>query len=87
MGMMNRPNENIRRALEMARRLTLLADKGDVESQDDGCAVLYGVVRDCAYKIRGRAEREREVHRTLGIWDSRQGMAGAIRATGARQAN
>jgi len=53
----------------MSRRLTILADEGEASSRDDGCAVLYGVIRDCAYKIKGRAEREKEVHKVLGIWD------------------
>ena len=54
--------EHIRDALEIARKLIILADEGELASQDDGCRVLYGVVRDCAYKIRGQAEREREAH-------------------------
>jgi hypothetical protein len=59
----------IRRALELANGLTVLADEGEAECLDDGCAVLYGVIRDCAYKIRGRAEEEREVHKLRGLWD------------------
>jgi len=62
-------NRNLKEALEVSRRLTILADEGEASSRDDGCAVLYGVIRDCAYKIRGRAERERDVHKVLGIWD------------------
>lgn len=68
---MNRtPNNNLKEALEISRQLTILADNGEASSRDDGCAVLYGVIRDCAYKIRGRAERERDVHKILGIWDN-----------------
>jgi hypothetical protein len=63
------PNRNIKEALELSRQLTILADEGEASSRDDGCAVLYGVVRDCAYKIKGRAEREREIHREKGLWD------------------
>ena len=61
-------NENIKQALELARRLTILADEGEADSQDDGCIVLYSVIRDCAYKIRIEAEREREAHRAKGVW-------------------
>ena len=61
-------NEYIRQALEYARQLIILADEGEVHSQDDGCVVLYGVIRDCAYKIRAEAEREREVHKVAGRW-------------------
>ena len=64
-----RCNRNIRDALEMARNMIILADKGDLDSEDDGCRVLYGVVRDCAYKIRAQAEREREAHKTKGKWE------------------
>ena len=55
-------------ALELARQLTLLADEGELVCEDDGCAVLYGVVRDCAYKIRRRAEQERDMQKARGIW-------------------
>lgn len=60
----------IRQALRVARELTILADEGESQSRDDGCVVLYGVVRDCAYKIRQEAERERNVHRRMGFWDT-----------------
>ena len=62
-------NENIREALRLARELTILADSGEADSKDDGCSVLYGIIRDCAYKIRGRAEREKEVHKHEGRWN------------------
>ncbi len=67
--MKQRCNKHIRETLEMVRKLINLADKGDLDSEDDGCRVLYGVVRDCAYKIRGQAEREREAHKDKGKWD------------------
>jgi len=66
---MNGSNKHLKEALEMSRKLTILADEGEASSRDDGCAVLYGVIRDCAYKIRSRAERERDVHKVLGVWD------------------
>ncbi len=65
-------NEFIRQALEYARNLIILADEGEAHCDDDGCAVLYGVVRDCAYKIRAEAEREREAHRNKGVWEAGQ---------------
>ncbi len=67
--MKRRCNQHIRKAMEMAKQLTILADKGDLDSEDDGCHILYGVVRDCAYKIRAQAERECEVHKLNGKWD------------------
>jgi len=64
-----RCNKHIREALELSRKMIVLADKGDLDSEDDGCRVLYGIVRDCAYKIRARAEREREAHKKKSAWD------------------
>ena len=55
--------------------MIILADKGDLDSEDDGCRVLYGMIRDCAYKIRARAESEREAHKKKGAWDGPAGNA------------
>lgn len=67
--MTSKPNQYIQEALEMARRLIILADQGELDSKDNGCLVLYGIIRDCAYKIRAQAEREREIHKEKGLWD------------------
>ena len=66
---MRGPNQHILEALELARRLTILADEGESGAEDDSCRVLYGQIRDCAYTIRRLAEREREAHIARGIWD------------------
>ena len=68
-------NHYIRQALALARELTILADEGEARSADDGCAVLCGVIRDCAYKIRRRAEHERDAHRRLGLWENGDGQS------------
>ena len=70
--MIRRCNEHLREALELARRLIILSDQGDLDSEDDGCHILYGVVRDCAYKIRMQAERERDVHKRKGVWNENE---------------
>ena len=62
-------NKLVRDTLEISRRLIILADEGEGRSDDDGCFVLCGVIRDCAYRIRAQAEREREAHRLRGVWD------------------
>lgn len=62
------PNRHLREALELARRMAKLADDAELQSPDDGCSVLCGVVRDCAYKIRGQAEQEKERHKLRGVW-------------------
>ena len=61
-------NKNIDKSLEMAKKLIFLADKGEMASKDDGCVLLYSIIRDCAYKIRMKAESERDTHRRTGIW-------------------
>lgn len=68
-------DSNIQRALEMSGKLASLAEEGEAESEDDGCRVLFGVVRDCAYKIRMRAEDERETHRALDEYRSAGGRS------------
>ncbi len=61
-------NQFIKDALENARQLIVLADEGEANCNDDGCAVLYGVIRDCAYKIRAEAEREKQAHIAKRKW-------------------
>ena len=61
-------NETINRALELVRELMVLADEGDISREDVGCGVLFGTVRDCAYKIRSLAESEIAEHKKRGKW-------------------
>lgn len=65
---------HIQRSLELARELTVLADEGEAAMEDDSCAVLYGVIRDCAYKIRGMAEKERKEHELQRVAGDASGM-------------
>ena len=60
-------DENINRVLQLAQKLLLCADDGDESRSDEGCGVLYAIVRDCAYKIENAALKEKEVHRLRGI--------------------
>jgi hypothetical protein len=61
-------NENICEALRLAQELLRLADQGDTFREDVGCGVLYGTIRDCAYKIRALAETEIEAHKKKKQW-------------------
>jgi hypothetical protein len=45
-----------------------LANQGDADREDTGCGVLYGVLRDSAYKILQLAEEEKERHKAKGWW-------------------
>lgn len=62
-------NQHIRDALRLSRELLTLSARGEAEAPDDGCRVLYGIVMDCAHKIRSSAERERDAHRDMGLWE------------------
>ena len=54
---------NIEKVIALARRAIILADKGEGASRDNTCALLYGIVRDCGYRMRVVAEKERDLHR------------------------
>ncbi|MEE4354726.1 MAG: hypothetical protein V2J25_17855 [Desulfatiglans sp.] len=45
-----------------------VADEGDMAREDTGCGVLYGVLRDSAFKIKKLAEDEKEAHIKKGWW-------------------
>lgn len=62
-------NENIRRALDLAQKLSSLAEDGDRERNDESCGLLYARVRESAQAIQELAQREMEGHKTKGKWD------------------
>ena len=67
---MPRPdNENIRRTLRLTREMLALADEGDRDRQDPSCGVLYGILRDMAYRLRSSAQQEQALHEKEGRWD------------------
>jgi hypothetical protein len=51
--------------------MIILADDGQSAAEDDGCRLLYGVLQDCAYKLRKKAEEEKAAHARAGRWDER----------------
>lgn len=68
MKLLKASNENIKTTLQLVKSLLALADKGDLEREDVGCGILYGIVRDSAYKIKKLAEAERALHIKKGKW-------------------
>lgn len=46
-----------------------MSEEGEASAPDDGCRLLCGIVRDCAYRMRASAEKERDAHRRMGIWE------------------
>jgi hypothetical protein len=55
-------DECLKKTLDLAARMLELADAGDAVREDVGCGVLYGVLRDAAYRIKRLAEAERQAH-------------------------
>jgi hypothetical protein len=64
----NASTQNVREALALAADMTILADNAEEKLTDDGCRVLYGIIRDCAEKIRKQGEIEKETHKARGMW-------------------
>ena len=61
-------DKHILKTLELTEKMIALADKGDADREDTGCGILYGVLRDSAYKLQKLAEREKEAHVKKGLW-------------------
>lgn len=61
-------DQNIKETLRLAAEMIQLADKGDVEREDVGCGILYGILRDSGYKLVRVAEEEKRVHQEKGWW-------------------
>ena len=61
-------DQNIIKTLDLAERMLQIAQQGEFDQEDNGCGILYGVVRDSAFKIRGLAEKEKESHIRKGWW-------------------
>lgn len=62
-------NTNILKVLRLTRDMMVLADYGDSHRCDKSCGILYGTLRDTAYKLRSMAEKERQLHEEDGLWD------------------
>ena len=62
-------DHNIKTTLELGEARIQLAERGDSDREDSGCGILYGVLRDAAYKIKQVAEMEREAHIRKGWWE------------------
>jgi hypothetical protein len=61
-------DESIKKVLELTKKMMILSDEGDAVREDTQCGVLYGILRDSAYRIKRLAEEEREAHIKKGWW-------------------
>ncbi len=62
-------NQNIRKTLDLVEKMIELANSGDLGREDVGCGILYGILRDSAYRIKKIAEEEQKRHMEKGKWD------------------
>lgn len=61
-------DNNIHQTLKLVNEMIQLADQGDADREDIGCGILYGILRDSAYKLKRLAEEEKLKHIAKGWW-------------------
>lgn len=49
---------NLQRLVNLTREMLALADEGDRDRDDSHCGIIYGILRDSAYRLRKLAEEE-----------------------------
>ena len=65
-------NLHIIKTLRLVEEMMELADRGDADREDNGCGILYGVLRDSAYKLKKLADEEKKNHINKGRWQAEQ---------------
>ncbi len=68
--MAKRFNKNLIETLALTREMLALADEGDRDREDPSCGIIYGILRDSAYRIRKLAQEECDNHQRKGKWDA-----------------
>lgn len=66
----NRANENLLRTLRLTKEMLALADEGDLDRLDDSCGILFGILRDMAYRLRKQVEEECQKHKNTDRWEN-----------------
>ncbi len=55
-------DRNLRKVVQLCYEMLEFADQGDKSRLDAGCGIVYGTLRDVAYKVRRLAEKELREH-------------------------
>ncbi len=66
--MVSNTDRYIQEGMRIAQELNTLAEEVQTDCDDDGCMVLCGVMRDCAYRIRRHAENALGWRRARDFW-------------------
>ena len=70
--MQSRADLQIRSVFEIAELMLVLSEQGLLSCDDDGCLLLNGMLRECAFRLRDAAELERKAHAAQPGWESAQ---------------
>ena len=68
-------NLNLVRARRLTHEMLALADEGDRDRLDASCAIVFGILRDTAYRLRKTVDEECLKHQQQGRWDA-EGASG-----------
>ena len=60
-------DDHFQTIIDLSDRLAAVAEVGFYNFEHEGCLLLNGIVKDCAFRLRDAAEAERKAHRTKGI--------------------
>jgi hypothetical protein len=63
---------HIVKTLQLVEEMIALADQGDSDREDNGCGILFGVLRDSAFKLKKLAENEKHNHIRKGWWSDEE---------------
>lgn len=66
---MKKCNENIEKVIKLSNKMLDLANKGDEDRNDSSCGVLYGILRDTAFKLQQMAKEEKQRHIENHKWE------------------
>lgn len=62
-------DKSIKKTLELVEEMTVLAEFGKSDSEDNSCRILYTQLLDSAHEIKQAAEAEKEKHIKKGSWE------------------
>ena len=62
-------NKNLVKLERLTKEMLALADEGDRDRDDPNCGIIYGILRDMAYRLRKLADDEIKNHKLKNKWD------------------